>query len=170
MPSKTHDSTMGVEESLHIVAPTEKHSHTIIFLHGRESTASEFASEFLESQASDDRTLQEIFPSVKWVFPNSGLRKHARFGTEESQWFDMWDVKKPLERKEIQVEGLRESISFILSVIRKEASIVQPERVILGGISQGCATAIHTLLYGGIRLGGFIGLSSWLPFQDDIEQ
>ena len=37
-------------------------------------------------------------------------------------------------------------------------------------VSQGCATAIHALLYGGIRLGGFIGLSSWLPFQDDIEQ
>jgi len=171
MPSKTHHSTiMHVEESLHVVAPTAKHSHTIIFLHGRESTASEFAAEFFESQASNDRTLPEIFPSVKWVFPNSGLRKQARFNTEESQWFDMWDVKYPLEHKETQIEGLRESIAFILRVIREEASIIQPERVILGGISQGCATAIHALLYGGIRLGGFIGLSSWLPFQDDIEQ
>lgn len=82
----------------------------------------------------------------------------------------MWEVKNPQQRKDIQVDGLRESIALILSVIRKEASIVPPERIILGGISQGCATAIHALLYGGMRLGGFIGLSSWLPFQDDIEQ
>lgn len=133
MPSKTHDSTMHVEESLHIVAPTAKHTHTFILLHGRESTASEFASEFFESQASDDRTLPEIFPSVKWVFPNSGLRKHARFNTEESQWFDLWDVKYPMEHKETQIEGLRESIAFTLRVIREEASVIQPQRVILGG-------------------------------------
>jgi predicted esterase len=124
---------MHVEETFHVVASREKHSHTIIFLHGRESTASEFASEFFESQASDDRTLPEIFPTVKWVFPNSGLRKSIRFDTEESQWFDMWDIKNPLERKETQIEGLRESISFILSVVREEASIVHPERIILGG-------------------------------------
>ena len=170
MPSKTQDSTKDVQEKIHIVAPTERHTHTIILLHGRESIASEFASDFFESQTSDERTLPEILPNVKWVFPNSGLRRHARFDTKEQQWFDMWDVRHPLEKKELQIEGLRESISFILSVVRNEASIVQPERVILGGISQGCATAIHALLYGGIRLGGFIGLSSWLPFQDDIEQ
>ena len=133
MPSKTHDSVMHVEESLHIVPAREKHTHTIILLHGRQSTASEFASEFFESQASDDRTLPEVFPTVKWVFPNSGLGHSTRSNTEQSQWFDIWNVKNPLERKETQVDGLRESISFILSVLRDEASLVQPERVILGG-------------------------------------
>lgn len=159
---------MDADNSLHVVPPKEKHTHTIIFLHGRESTATEFATEFFESQASDHRTLPEIFPSVRWVFPNSGTRNRSRFDTKESQ-FDMWEVKNPQERKDIQIEGLRESIALILSVIRNEASIVPPERIILGGISQGCATAIHALLYGGIRLGSFIGLSGWLPFQDDIE-
>jgi lysophospholipase-2 len=46
--------------------------------------------------------------------------------------------------------------------------LISPDRIILGGISQGCATAIHALLYGGIRLGGFIGLSSWLPIEPEI--
>lgn len=165
MPSAIHETMNAYAQNLHLVLPKEKHTHTIIFLHGRESNAEEFASEFFESQASDGRTLSEIFPSIKWVFPNSGTRNRARFGVEESQWFDMWEVRNPQERKDLQIDGLRVSVASILNVIRTEASIIPPERIILGGISQGCATAIHALLYGGIRLGGFVGLSSWLPFQ-----
>ncbi|KAH8789783.1 Alpha/Beta hydrolase protein [Hyaloscypha finlandica] len=85
-----------------------------------------------------------------------------------SQWFDMWSVESHLEKNEIQIDGLRESVKEILDLIRTEAALISPDRIILGGISQGCATAIHTLLYGGIRLGGFIGLSSWLPFEPEI--
>jgi predicted esterase len=117
---------------------------------------------------TDDRTLPETFPTVKWVFPTSKLRESARFKVEMSQWFDMWSTENPQERKEVQVEGLRESIAFILSIIRKEASLVPPERIVLAGISQGCATAIYALLYGGIQLGGFIGLCGWLPFADQV--
>ena len=79
------------------------------------------------------------------------------------QWFDMWSVEKPEERPELQTAGLCESASSILDVICKEALEVSLDRIILAGISQGCATAIHTLLAGNIQLGGFIGLSGWLP-------
>lgn len=37
-----------------IVAPQGEHKHTIILLHSRDSNATEFATDFLESQASDD--------------------------------------------------------------------------------------------------------------------
>jgi lysophospholipase-2 len=167
MPSATQDNM--AEEKITVVQPTENHTHTMIFLHGRESTASQFASEILNEESSSHQHLNEIFPHMKFVFPNAGLRHHARFNTEESQWFDIWDVRFPLEKKDLQIEGLRESIAFILNVVREEAAIVGPEKIILSGISQGCATAIHALFYGGIKLGGFVGLSSWLPFQDDIE-
>lgn len=157
-----------MENIAHIVAPRGDHTQTIIFLHGRDSIASEFAEEFFESQASDDRTLPEIFPTTRWVFPTSKIRNSARFETPMSQWFDMWSVENHLEKNETQIEGLRESVKEILDLIRTEAVLISPDRIILGGISQGCATAIHTLLYGGIRLGGFIGLSSWLPFEAEI--
>jgi predicted esterase len=85
-----------------------------------------------------------------------------------SQWFDMWSVENHLEKNEIQIDGLRESVKEILDLIRTEAALISPDRIILGGISQGCATAIHALLYGGIRLGGSIGLSSWLPIEPEI--
>ena len=157
-----------MENVAHIVAPCGNHTQTIILLHGRDSIASEFAEEFFESQASDDRTLLEIFPTTRWVFPTSKIRNSARFETPMSQWFDMWSVENPSEKNEIQIDGLRESVKEILDLIRTEAALISPDRIILGGISQGCATAIHALLYGGIRLGGFIGLSSWLPFEPEI--
>ncbi|EPE25419.1 alpha/beta-Hydrolase [Glarea lozoyensis ATCC 20868] len=152
----------------HVITPQrDAHTHTIILLHGRDSIASEFASEFFESQASDDRTLLEIFPTTRWVFPVANMINSARFETPMSQWFDLWSVENPQEKNEIQIDGLRESAREILEVIQTESALVSPDRIILGGISQGCATAIHALLHGGIRLGGFIGLNSWLPFEPD---
>ncbi|MCJ1407661.1 hypothetical protein MMC19_001732 [Ptychographa xylographoides] len=157
-----------MENAAHIIAPCGNHIQTIILLHGRDSIASEFAEEFFESQASDGRTFPEIFPTIRWVFPTSKIRNSARFAAPMSQWFDMWSVENPSEKDEIQLDGLRESAKEILDLIRTEAVLISPDRILLGGISQGCATAIHALLYGGIRLGGFVGLSSWLPFELEI--
>jgi lysophospholipase II len=156
-------------EKTYVVLPLADHTHTAIFLHGRDSTAVEFAEEFFESQASDERTLREIFPNFKWVFPNSGLRNSTRFDMDIAQWFDIWSVEDPEKRKDLQVTGLTESVTYILKVIREEASSVPTEHIILGGISQGCATAIHALMHCDIQLNGFIGFCGWLPFQEEIE-
>jgi len=159
-----------MENTIYTVAPLESHTFTIILLHGRDSVASEFASEFFESQTSDDRTLTEIFPAAKWVFPTSKMRHSARFEQEMSQWFDMWSVDNPSERENIQIEGLAESVTQILEVIQEETKVVPLDRIILGGLSQGCATAIFALMCAGVKLGGFMGLCSWLPLRNRISQ
>jgi len=80
----------------------------------------------------------------------------------------MWSVENPSELEELQKEGLEESVSQIMDAVREEAEIVPLERIVLGGISQGCATAIVALLSSGLRLGGFVGLCSWLPIRESI--
>ncbi|KAM3080448.1 hypothetical protein ACMFMG_005402 [Clarireedia jacksonii] len=80
----------------------------------------------------------------------------------------MWSVENPSEQEEIQKEGLHESVSAILETIRQEAQIVPLESIFLGGISQGCATAILALLCEGMKLGGFVGLCSWMPLREGI--
>ncbi|KAM0721241.1 hypothetical protein Q7P37_003529 [Cladosporium fusiforme] len=151
---------------MHVVQPSARHTHTIIFLHGRDSEAADFASELFESQASDDRTLPEIFPNAKWVFPATTPLLSERFGVEMSQWFDMWSTENPHERSEKQ--SLSASVSQIQAVVDGEVAIVGSEQVFLAGISQGCATAIHALLSSQHCLAGFIGLNSWLPRGDTI--
>ncbi|KAJ8065363.1 hypothetical protein OCU04_006051 [Sclerotinia nivalis] len=86
-----------------------------------------------------------------------------------SQWFDVWDIKEPECKEELMIPGLQESIAQISEIIEEEAKIVSMDKIILGGISQGCATAILTLLNSDLGLGGFIGLSSWLPLHRNIQ-
>jgi lysophospholipase-2 len=148
-----------MQNTTHIVAPTESHT---------DSTASEFADEFFESQASDDRTLLEIFPTTRWVFPTSKIRDSSRFDLPMSQWFDIWSVEDPTEKNELQIDGLRESVRELLDLVRYEATLISPERIILGGISQGCATAIHALFRGRLCIRGFMGFSSWLLFESEF--
>ncbi|KAH4863483.1 hypothetical protein HBI82_076430 [Parastagonospora nodorum] len=154
----------------HVVAPTATHTHTMILLHGRGSNATEFASEFFESQASHDRFLTQIFPGYKWVFPCAAIRYAQSEEEDMHQWFDMVSVQKPCHDPEnIQIPGMRESVSLISDIIRKEAvEIGGLDKVFLGGISQGCATAISALLTVQDRIAGFIGFSGWCPFSEVV--
>lgn len=159
----------------HTVGPREdcQHTHTVILLHGRDSGANEFAAELFESEAShacaSDRTFLGLYPGVRWVFPSAPRLPSERFGVTLSQWFDMWSVEEPEERGELQQDGLRQSIDMILQVIHEELKLVPRSRVILGGISQGFATALLAFLVDELPLGGLIGFCSWMPFATDIE-
>ncbi|GME28160.1 alpha/beta-hydrolase [Neofusicoccum parvum] len=155
--------------TIHTIPPTAPHTHTIIFLHGRDSLAPEFASELFESQASSGLTLPQLLPSWRWVFPGAGRRPSARFGQALRQWFDVWSVEEPEARKELQRPGLAESVEGLLAVVEREAEVVGWRRVVLAGISMGCATAVHVLLRGGQRVGAFVGLCGWLPLAAEVE-
>ncbi|RYC55000.1 hypothetical protein CHU98_g11209, partial [Xylaria longipes] len=128
-------------DTTYTVEPKEAHTHTVIFLHGRDSNCKEFADELFESEASEPldqpRTLQDLFPNIRWVFPSAPSLQSKRFGTDMSQWFDMWSVENPAERPELQHAGLHQSIKQILGVIKKEEILVPRERIFLAGISQG---------------------------------
>ncbi|TDZ14623.1 Acyl-protein thioesterase 1 [Colletotrichum orbiculare MAFF 240422] len=153
---------------LHIVDPAagHAHTHTVILLHGRDSKCQEFADELFESEASQPeggpRTLRDLFPTVKWVFPGAAVISSKRFGMPMSQWFDVWSVENPDERPELQEQGLRDSTRFVLGILERESAVVARERIFLGGISQGFAAALATFFAGGgSGVAGLIGLCSW---------
>ena len=164
--------------SAHIVGPrpSHEHTHTIIFLHGRDSTAKEFADELFESEASTagteriagsgtGRTLPDLFPTARWVFPTAPMIRSERFDTHMSQWFDMWSVEEPHERGDLQTEGLEDSIALIGDIIGKEEQIIPRDKIFLAGISQGFVAALATFLAddrGGFA--GLIGWCSWMPY------
>ncbi|RYP53442.1 hypothetical protein DL768_001587 [Monosporascus sp. mg162] len=160
----------------HTVGPAEghKHTHTVIFLHGRDSVAEEFADEFFESEASGpetgDRILLGLFPTIRWVFPTAPLMHSERFGTTMSQWFDMWSVEDPEEKSELQKPGLLQSIRIVLNTIRSEEALAPRNRIFLGGISQGFATALSAFCVGGGGLAGLIGLCGWMPYVSSFEK
>ncbi|KAG9648186.1 alpha/beta-hydrolase, partial [Aureobasidium melanogenum] len=138
-------------------------------LHGRDSVASEFAEELFESQASDSRTLPQIYSGFKWMFPNSGLLKSERFGMELSQWFDMWSTEKPHDEEEMNRAGIEKAVARIVELIKSETALVPLGHIFLGGISQGAAVAIHSLLRSGLQIGGYMGFCTWLPLHDEVQ-
>ncbi|OAX79941.1 hypothetical protein ACJ72_05732 [Emergomyces africanus] len=75
-----------------------------------------------------------------------------------------------------QVEGLRESTLYILDIMNREIDLLEgkSESVILGGISQGMATALWALLCSPARIKGKIGacfgMCGWLPFVNKIQE
>lgn len=78
-------------------------------------------------------------------------------------------------------DGLRESAAFVQSLVREEVRKVGYENVVLGGLSQGCATVLTTMLLGSgwteheaegasdILPAATFGMCGWLPYAEMIE-
>ncbi|KKK19855.1 hypothetical protein AOCH_000571 [Aspergillus ochraceoroseus] len=160
---------------VHIHAPQVAHTHTVILLHGRGSNGPEFREEFFASLTSDGVNLPARFPSWRWVFPTSRERDDTRFQEPMSAWFDAYSLSDIHEHQDLQIEGLKESVSFMLDLIMAELQLLsgRPRRLFIGGISQGMATALWAFLCLPSRLrepvGGFLGFCGWLPYSQQIE-
>ncbi|KAH8702000.1 Alpha/Beta hydrolase protein [Talaromyces proteolyticus] len=153
-----------------------QHTHTFIILHGRGSNAERFGHELLASA-----NLAARLPTVKFVFPTASKRRSTILKkTPINQWFDNYSLDDPNERTDLQVDGLRETGEFLRRLIDKEAHVFDStggtgyQKIILGGLSQGCTASIFALLGGHFgesgneSLAAFFGMSGWLPFEKQL--
>lgn len=162
----------------YIHPPHTSHTHTAIPFLGRGSDGPEFAEELFSSVISKSKNLPDALPNWRWVFPTSRDRLSTRFQEEMCSWFDAYSLSDIQECQELQVEGPRESVSYILNILNileEEIQLLDENagHVYLGGISQGMAAALWTLLCarGRInhRLGGVFGFCGWIPFAPDMD-
>ncbi|PVH99421.1 phospholipase/carboxylesterase [Periconia macrospinosa] len=156
------------------IEPTSPpHTQTFILLHGLGSNGEKFGRELLDTGiSSNDQSLQTAFPSAKFIFPTAKtLRVTALKRSRVPAWFDMYSLGDRMLREDVQIDGLIESSEYIRSIIKHEMqeSSLQPENIVLGGISNGCALGLTTLLSLDFPIGAFVGLCARLPFRDDIE-
>ena len=89
-------------------------------------------------------------------------------------WFDITTITDRTIGEDKQIEGLAESTTYVCRLIREELAILElvgrsREDLVLGGFSQGCAMSIWVLLNMGLKLGGYVGMSGWLPFRRQID-
>ncbi len=158
------------------IAPLSTHLQSVIILHGRGSSASAFGPPLLSTPISPSQTQTQIlhtaFPHAKFVFPTASKRRATIYNRASiNQWFDHCPLTTPTEREELQTEGLRESSAYIHSLLREEIEIVGAGNVVLGGLSQGCATSLVALLmWEGEPLGAAFGMCGWLPFRKQMEE
>lgn len=173
MAKREHDE--GLFGSTFVLLPKGEHTHTAILLHGRGSTGQEFADDLMVSSLSTGQTLQEKLPRWRWVFPSARDLWSTAFQEHMPAWFETHSLTNIAERQDLQVDGIRESVRHVLQIVEDEMKQLHgsPEKLALGGISQGAAVGLWALLCRTPptgRLGGFVGARTWLPFATNIER
>lgn len=158
-----------------IIEPTSNHTHTIIILHRRGSNSKQFMGRFLTGRTTSDKSvideIAEAVPGCKWIFPSSRKQWAVTFEAQRHQWYDMISLVDPEAENELQVQGLREAILHINSIIDAEiAAGIPAQNIVLGGISQGCSVALHILATRNEKLGGFFGIAGWFPFSTQMSK
>lgn len=105
-----------------IFPPKSEHTHSIVLLHGRGFYGHDFGPDLLKAIDPRGNTLQKLFPDIKFIFPTATERPSTQLGGYAiSSWFDCFSPINPGERSELQIEGLRESSTFIHGVLDKES-------------------------------------------------
>ncbi|SPJ87828.1 related to lysophospholipase [Fusarium torulosum] len=153
-----------------IIEPSKPHTHSVILLHGLGSNGEKFGRELIETGlCSDGKSLLDLVPGARFIFPTSKRRRSSAFKRAMlTQWFDIASLEDPSYRSHTQYEGLEQSSREIFQLISEERAKVSEKNIILGGISQGCAMSLMCLLALDFPIGGFMGMSGWLPFARDI--
>lgn len=137
-----------------------KHSATLIFLHGLGDTG----KGWLEN-------LSEICPGhIKIICPNAPIAPVSlNFGMPMPSWFDIKSLSFDADEDEAGIVASADRVKGIMT--EEVAAGIPMSRIVVGGFSQGGAVALHTFLSHTEKLGGCVGLSTFLPlstkFQDN---
>lgn len=141
-----------------VIRPTEKHTATVIMLHGLGDSGDGWSS-------IGDEFAPEL-PYVKFIFPHAPLRAITiNMGMRMPGWYDITSLEDINQSED--GPGLMESKRYIESLIAAEAAEGVPsERVVVAGFSQGGAVAL-LMLRSDKKLAGVVGLSTYLPLRNE---
>ncbi|CEJ92537.1 hypothetical protein VHEMI08186 [[Torrubiella] hemipterigena] len=165
-----------------VIDAVGKHTATVIFIHGLGDSGRGWmdAAQLWQSKPS--------LSEVKFILPHApAIPITMNGGYQMTGWFDIVSDDKTLRRMEISnlakkrsigdlesddlskiklnedKDGIMTSRAYFHSLIQAEISAgIAAERILIGGFSQGGAMSILSGLTAPVKIGGIIGLSSWL--------
>ncbi|KAF5332032.1 hypothetical protein D9758_014580 [Tetrapyrgos nigripes] len=140
------------------VSALTKHTATVIFVHGLGDSGHGW------KPVADLFQADPAFGHIKWVFPHAPERAvTANMGMVMPSWFD---IKSFAFRAAEDEEGMMETVKTLTQVVRKEMEYgIPPNRIVLGGFSQGAAMSLLTGLTQDLDLRGVVTLSGWVPLK-----
>ncbi len=144
-----------------VIAPETTATAAILWLHGLGADGNDFAP-VVRQLGLPGRGIRAILPHAPYrpVTINGGSVMRA--------WYDV--VEEDLRRRP-DATGIRTSAEQLTGLVQAQrASGIPAERIVLAGFSQGGAIALHAGLRYPERLGGIMGLSTYLPLPESLEQ
>eukprot|EP00276_Gloeochaete_wittrockiana_P010990 CAMPEP_0184656196 /NCGR_PEP_ID=MMETSP0308-20130426/15947_1 /TAXON_ID=38269 /ORGANISM="Gloeochaete witrockiana, Strain SAG 46.84" /LENGTH=222 /DNA_ID=CAMNT_0027093197 /DNA_START=143 /DNA_END=811 /DNA_ORIENTATION=- len=144
-----------------VVKPKQKHTATVIFLHGLGDTGHGWADVAPDFQAA--------VPYCKFIFPTAQVRPVTlNGGMPMPAWFDILGLSDSSQEDE---KGIEEAGHRISSMIEAEVKAGVPaNRIVVGGFSQGGVISLYTALMGPNAIAGVVALSCWLPLAEKIKK
>ncbi|WVR08963.1 acyl-protein thioesterase 1 [Kwoniella sp. DSM 27419] len=146
------------------IAPKEVHTATVIFLHGLGDSG--------HGWLPVAKMLWKSFPHVKWILPHApAIPITLNRGMSMPGWFDISTLDKLTNSAYDDEQGMNASVASVDKLIQAEVDAgISEDRIVVGGFSQGGAISILTALTSKRKLGGVIGLSTWLPLNHKAEE
>lgn len=108
---------------------------------------------------------------INYVFPNAPIIPvTANGGMSMSGWFDIYEFGNPKARQDIS--GFFKSCEVVQLLVREQMEVhnIAPERILIGGFSQGAAISMAVLSLLDVRIGGLIALSGFCPVADSLSE
>jgi predicted esterase len=156
----------------YVVEPREKHDFTMILLHGTSQDGPDFAAAFLSfpipmrqplssttninhittdpntKTRTDTKTLPELFPTTRFVFPTGRSRYSTVLGRASHAWFDFQSFSDRTLNETIQLPGLAESSVYLGELVDSEVKHLlknsNAKTVVLGEKSGNAAPDLHS--------------------------
>jgi phospholipase/carboxylesterase len=133
---------------------------SVIWMHGLGDDGNGWSQVVPALNLPPSAAIRFIFPHapVIAVTINNGMRMRA--------WYD---IRQANLNERADIDGVRRSQAHVEALVAREtARGIAPRRVLLAGFSQGGAIALYTGVRHSERLGGLIGLSTYLIGADRV--
>mmetsp|Transcript_33318 Transcript_33318/g.66074 ORF Transcript_33318/g.66074 Transcript_33318/m.66074 type:complete len:304 (+) Transcript_33318:221-1132(+) len=151
MSAKQDDSYGGQGMTLD---PAETPESLVIFCHGLGDTAHGW---FPVAQQ-----LQAILPKTRFILPTAPNRPiKINMNMSMPGWADIYGLTPEASEDK---EGMEQSAERLMKIVEGEkAKGIAPEKIVIGGFSQGGALSLYAATKASSTLGGVVALSGWMP-------
>ncbi|XP_038613789.1 acyl-protein thioesterase 2 isoform X1 [Tachyglossus aculeatus] len=141
------------------VAGAERETAAVIFLHGLGDTGHSWA----------DALSSIRLPYIKYICPHAPrIPVTLNMKMVMPSWFDLMGLSPDSPEDEAGIKKAAENIKALIE--HEVKSGIPPDRIVLGGFSQGGALSLYTALTCPHQLAGIVALSCWLPLHRAFPQ
>lgn len=146
----------GCEEKPLVLETALDPQISIVWLHGLGSNCVDF-SEFCKVLP-----IYKAIP-VRFIIPQAPVRSVTfQLGMTAPSWYDIFSVQQ--SERHLNFEDLQQTKNYVLTLIQRQVDKgVSPDKIFLGGFSQGGAVSLETAFSLPYKIGGILSLSGYLP-------
>lgn len=154
--------------AVRVAATAKPAKSAIIFVHGLGDTGAGWS---WFPQLAKQANIIKNQDAINYIFPNAPqIPITVNGGYLMPGWFDIYEFGNPNARQD--VDGFYKSCETLKDLIKEQIDQhnIPPEKIIIGGFSQGAAVSLATVALLDFKIGGVVALSGFCPVKDSLAE